>query len=293
MMTCLQNLRRLSIGAAMLVALVSCVANAQTIVTPVDVEARGLESVINEVPVGGILILGSGEYSANAVVSQPILIVAEAEAVLRPEDPSVAVLTIRDTEDVLICGLTVEEASRGIEVLNSSCTIARCLINSFDIGIEVLSPGPHVAAIQDCAIAGKGIGIEVVGAGTAVVTDCEIRVSGTGIMVAGLASLVANHCSISRCLDGIVAATSADVLLYANTITENLSTGIRLASVPPELKDLARGILSAVDNTIAENVNWGGHLYDLRRDDLPVSSHAGGRLREQVRWKRYRIHLPR
>ena len=77
----------------------SAVVTAQTIVGPTDLASRSLQSVVDEVPAGGILILEAGVYIANVVIDAPIAVLGGPDVVLRPEDQSRPAISVRDTED--------------------------------------------------------------------------------------------------------------------------------------------------------------------------------------------------
>jgi hypothetical protein len=248
---------RLAVPSLMLPVFLSLAVCAQTVVCPTDLGSRGLQSAIDEVPAGGVLILQAGVYTANAVVVAPITILGVPGVVLQPQDPSRAVITVRNTRDVSIRGLTINHAPVGVEISAASCTIAECSINTSGIGVEFFSIGSHVIVVRDCTVRGQGVGVQMVGAGTALLSNCRIEATGPGILVGGLTTLVAVGCTISRCYDGIVASSGADVFLHANVLQANMGSGIRLAALPPEAESLADGTLCAVDNRILDNVHWG------------------------------------
>lgn len=244
-------------AAILLVLLASVPAVAQSTISPAQLGPRSLQTVVNDVPVGGVLVLQPGVYVTNVAIEAPITIVGEPGAVLQALNYSVAVMTVRDTEGVTIRGLALQQASTGLDISNSSCSILECSINTTGIGVKIFSLGSQTAILRDCSIQGEGIGIQVLGRVTALLANCDIVRMGTGISVAGLATLVASNCTVSGCYDGIQAAISSDVLLSASRIYNNLSSGIRLTPIPSEVEALASGSLCAVGNEITGNLRWG------------------------------------
>jgi hypothetical protein len=240
----------------LLVAL-SAGVSAQTVVCPADLASRSLQSVIDEIPAGGILILEEGRYFANAVIRAPVTILGGQGVELRPEDPARAVITIRDTEGVSIRGLNIDHAPLGLYVRNASCSIVGCSMATSEMGMDFSSPGTHVLVLQDCTLRGQGVGIRTVGTGTALVSACHIEMSGPGILVAGMTTLFAVGCTVTRCSDGVVASFGANLFLHANTLEANMGSGLRLSEPPEEVRAFARGTVCATDNQIVNNIHWG------------------------------------
>jgi len=235
----------------------SAVVTAQTIVGPTDLASRSLQSVVDEVPAGGILILEAGVYIANVVIDAPIAILGGPDVVLRPEDQSRPAISVRDTEDVLIQDLRIDRAGLGFEISGASCSIVGCSIATSEIGASFVSMGARVLIIRDCALRGKGVGIQTVGIGTALVSTCHIEMTGPGILVGGMTALSAVGCMITRCSDGIVATFGSDVFLRANILQANLRSGFRLSELPAVVAPIADGIVCAIDNRSVDNIHWG------------------------------------
>ena len=230
---------------------------AQTIACPEDLASRTLQSVIDEVPAGGVLILQKGIYHANVVIAAPITILGGPGVMLRPEDPSRSVAAIQDTERVVIQGLTIDHAPLGFDISAASCSIVDCSITTSEIGVDFLSLGQHAIVIQDCTLRGQGVGLRMVGTGTALVSACRIEVTGPGMLVGGTTTLIAVGCTITYCGEGIVAWFGANVFLHANALQANMLSGLRLSEAPPEVATLVDGVVCATDNRIADNINWG------------------------------------
>lgn len=237
--------------------LVSFAITAQVIVGPSDLESRPLQAVIDEMTSGEALILQPGIYLTNAVLDDSISILGGPGVILRPLDPSRPIIAIREVENATIQGLVIEQASIGLEIKDSSCTISDCSINTSEIGVKLLSLDSHVVVLLDCSVQGDGIGMQVLGLGTVLLSRCTIAGMGTGISIGGSAKLVASNCTVSECYDGIVVAISADAILYSSILRNNYSNGIRLAPLPPELGGATEGILCAVGTDIVGNLRWG------------------------------------
>ncbi len=233
-------------------------ASAQTVVSPEDLHHETLQAVIDRVPIGDVLVLQAGDYTANLILHHAMTLVAEPGVTIRPEDPSQPAVLVEDVTGVLIRGLAIEDAGVGCEISQSSCSLEECTIRDSETGVRILSFSAGPVIVHACTIEQAQIGLHTFGSGSVLISDCRIRDAGVGIMISATGTLLADHVDVSLCYDGIVLVDSARTVLFASSVHDNVGSGIRLSKLPDELAGFADdGSLYAVDCEFTNNTQWG------------------------------------
>ena len=225
---------------------------------------ESIQAAVDWVAKGGTILIDEGAYQENLTIRKPVVLVAAERAVIAAQDVSRPVIDIAGTAGVTINGTRIESAASGIRVMQASCRVMSCDIESADVGLDATLFGGDQVYIEATAFAGEGVGIKAIGSGQIEVSNCHLQELATGAVIGGLMTVLVEDSAFVDMFEGVVMASGATVTLIGNTI-DGARRGIRVSEAPGG----PVGSLTLHSNTIRNCNDWAISLCgDTSTDDL-------------------------
>jgi len=152
-----------------------------------DSEFATIQSAINAVSEGGVVLVQPGTYVENVEIVRPVTLIGTDGVTIEAADGGRAVLDVVDTEGVWIGNLALRGEASGVWIADSACTIMNCDIlcgevpaNTVGVGIDIYTgvepqtPSRSIAIIG-CRVQAGDVGVSVFTSSPAAVTilGCE------------------------------------------------------------------------------------------------------------------------
>jgi len=240
------------------------------IVSPSGGDFVRIQDAIDAADIGDVIIVRTGTYRENLAIGRPLMLSAEEDVFLEPDDVNRPAIAVEGTQDVTIQGFGIRMAAFGIDVSQSSCTITNCSISAVDTGIRIVAFDGDAVSILHTTFRGsrQGTGAMILGSGRALLAQCEFSGLPTGVLFGGVGTGVVQGCVLESCYEAIVVSNTMHAVLVGNTLRCNYANAIRLDQVPFPAEE---GTLCLIGNTIEHNGRWGMTLCGIDGTDLDAS----------------------
>jgi len=202
-----------------------------------------ISEAIAAVPDGTLIRIQSGEYNENLIIEHPIKLLGERGAILRGAIDT-PVITVQDTNDVLIEGLTIRDGTHGIYVTHSNhITIQNNVVENARLtGIKVRMAWANIMnnTVRN-SLPPYGRGIHV-----------------TNTTQYPRSTIVGNRI-FDNALSGIITNMTGMIVLDQNLIHGNGRGGIAIT-------EMSQAIVK--DNVVRDNFEVGIFVTDMSMADL-------------------------
>lgn len=245
-----------SVGLAIALGFVAVAESSPLVVSKQDGDYTRIQDAIDAADDGQYIIVQPGLYRENLCISKPLTLIGEQGVSLEPETHDHPVVSVRETQHVLIRGLSIHAATAGIELVGSSATVSGCSISASQVGLSVISFEGSSVMLHAINVQGMdaAVGVQILGTGTTLVTHCRLSGLATGIWIGGRATAVVTDCILESNYDGLSILNTTTIEILDSSISDNFGSGIRLSEFP----DAGLiGSLTLVGNRILRNNQWG------------------------------------